>query len=281
MFPSPPDNSDARSNFQNHFYRSWGCFVGLLKWPLRNTSQNSNSSPPNSIWPRPESKALKSLLWFKVAFPSSETAGIKTHLHSYRGLSPNSLPVTHHWHRIKPSSAKRLIIFWDWVTSNFNPVIFGKQRAKVSWMSGVSRGGPRSLVSSVLGRKDQDSICTHAPCLLPLGSKHSSVGNINMQRKQTSPERWKVQSVIIKVGKQDWVLYLTLRWTLCCAKLPQLCPTLCSPMDCSPPGSSVHGILQARILEWIAKSSPAVSSPPRDRTCCSYVSCIGRWVLYH
>ena len=35
----------------------------------------------------------------------------------------------------------------------------------------------------------------------------------------------------------------------------QLCPTLCDPMDCSPPGSSVHWILQARILEWIAVSS--------------------------
>ena len=32
----------------------------------------------------------------------------------------------------------------------------------------------------------------------------------------------------------------------------QLCPTLCDPMDCSPPGSFVHGILQARILEWVA-----------------------------
>ena len=37
-----------------------------------------------------------------------------------------------------------------------------------------------------------------------------------------------------------------------CAKLPQLCPILCDPMDCSPPGSSVHGILQARILKWVA-----------------------------
>ena len=35
-------------------------------------------------------------------------------------------------------------------------------------------------------------------------------------------------------------------------KVTQLCPTLCDPMDCSPPGSSVHGILQARILEWVA-----------------------------
>ena len=36
----------------------------------------------------------------------------------------------------------------------------------------------------------------------------------------------------------------------------QLCPALCSPMDCNSPGSSVHGILQARILEWVAISSP-------------------------
>ena len=40
-----------------------------------------------------------------------------------------------------------------------------------------------------------------------------------------------------------------------CAQLLQLCPTLCDPMDCSPPGSSVHGILQARILEWVAMPS--------------------------
>ena len=37
-----------------------------------------------------------------------------------------------------------------------------------------------------------------------------------------------------------------------CAKLLQSCPILCDPMDCSPLGSSVHGILQARILEWVA-----------------------------
>ena len=36
----------------------------------------------------------------------------------------------------------------------------------------------------------------------------------------------------------------------------QPCPTLCDPMDCSPPGSTVHGILQARILEWVAFPSP-------------------------
>ena len=56
----------------------------------------------------------------------------------------------------------------------------------------------------------------------------------------------------------------------------QLCPTLCNPMDCSSPGSSVHGILQARILEWVAISFSRGSSRPRDWT---QVSCIaGRFV---
>ena len=51
--------------------------------------------------------------------------------------------------------------------------------------------------------------------------------------------------------------------------------SLCNPMDCSPPGSSVHGILQARILEWIAVSFSGISSWPRDQT---QVSC--KQILY-
>ena len=46
----------------------------------------------------------------------------------------------------------------------------------------------------------------------------------------------------------------------------QSCPTLCNPMDCSPPGSSVCGILRARILEWVAMPSSKESFLPRDRT---------------
>ena len=63
------------------------------------------------------------------------------------------------------------------------------------------------------------------------------------------------------------------------AKLLQLCPTLCDPVDCSPSGSFAHGILQGRILEWVAMPSSRGSAWPRDWTCISYVSC--RWVLYH
>ena len=58
-----------------------------------------------------------------------------------------------------------------------------------------------------------------------------------------------------------------------CAKWLQSCPTLCDPLDCSPPGSSAHGILQARILESVAMLSSRGSSRPRDQTCIAYVSC--------
>ena len=61
----------------------------------------------------------------------------------------------------------------------------------------------------------------------------------------------------------------------------QSCLTLWYPMDCSLPGSSVHGILQARILEWDAMPSSRGSSQPRDWTYSSYIFCIGRQILYH
>ena len=61
-----------------------------------------------------------------------------------------------------------------------------------------------------------------------------------------------------------------------CAKSLQLCLTLCDPMDQSPSGSSVHGVLQARILEWVAIFFSRGSSWPRDRT---HVSWTGKRIV--
>ena len=63
-----------------------------------------------------------------------------------------------------------------------------------------------------------------------------------------------------------------------CCLLLRLCPALCDPVDCSLPGSSVHGVSQARTLEWVAISFLRASSRPRDQT---WASCIGRRVLCH
>ena len=59
------------------------------------------------------------------------------------------------------------------------------------------------------------------------------------------------------------------------------CVRFCDPMDFSLPGSSVHGILQTRILEWVAISSSRRSFPPRHQTPIFYASCIGRQVFYY
>ena len=87
------------------------------------------------------------------------------------------------------------------------------------------------------------------PCLLP------SRGWVAVKSL-----KWKK----IQLGSGAWVR----------AKLLQSCCTLCHPMDCSPPGSSAHGILQARILEWVAISSSRGSSWPKDWTRVSCSSCI-------
>ena len=63
-----------------------------------------------------------------------------------------------------------------------------------------------------------------------------------------------------------------------CCLVARSCPTLCDPVDYSPPGSSIHGILQARIPEWIAISFSRGSSWSRDQT---WISCTGRRILYH
>ena len=64
-------------------------------------------------------------------------------------------------------------------------------------------------------------------------------------------------------------------------RVTESCPTLCDPMDCSPPGSYVHGILQAIILEWIAISYSRGSSRPRDQTCVSSHFLHWQQILYH
>ena len=63
---------------------------------------------------------------------------------------------------------------------------------------------------------------------------------------------------------------------VCVCSAGQLCPTLWGPRYCSPPGSSTHGIFQARTLEQVTISYSKESFQPRDRTCISCISCTGR-----
>ena len=81
-------------------------------------------------------------------------------------------------------------------------------------------------------------------------------------------------------GRLKMITMVNVMYAWVRAQLLQSCPPLCDPMDYSPPDSSVHGILQARILEWVATPSSRGSSWPRDRTHVSCISCTCRWILY-
>ena len=83
-----------------------------------------------------------------------------------------------------------------------------------------------------------------------------TIAKMQRQRKCPSADEW--------MNKMGYI---------CMCVCVQSCPTLCNPMDCSPPGFSAHGIFQARILEWVAISSFR-KSQPRDQT---HISCVG-WI---
>ena len=77
-----------------------------------------------------------------------------------------------------------------------------------------------------------------------------------------------------------WALVIQIEQSACMyAKSLQSCLTLCDPVNCSLLGSSGHGTLQARILQWVAMPSSRGFPQPRDRTHISYVSCTGRQIL--
>ena len=84
------------------------------------------------------------------------------------------------------------------------------------------------------------------------------------------------QSGVIRIQTQHWALTTTLPWWWCLVSKSYL--TLLNSVDSSPPGSSVHGIPQAKILEWVAISFSRGSSWSRDQT---LISWIGRQILYH
>ena len=83
------------------------------------------------------------------------------------------------------------------------------------------------------------------------------------------------------ISHQPSILHMTVSHISCLRSVVKSCPTLCNSMDCSLPACSVQGIFQARILKWVAISFSRGSSQPKDQIWVSWVSCIGRQIIYH
>ena len=100
-----------------------------------------------------------------------------------------------------------------------------------------------------------------------------SLGDLPDPRIEPTSPALQTDSLLLSHQESHNIVYCILytQYSMCIcsmcafAHLLESCLTLCDPMDCSPPGSSVHGILQAGILQWVAMPSSRGSSHPRDR----------------
>ena len=92
------------------------------------------------------------------------------------------------------------------------------------------------------------------------------------QRVKNLPAMQETQMWVPSSGQEDPLEEEMATYSSLGALVTQSCLILCDPMDCSPPGFSVHGILQARILEWVAIPFSRGSSRPRDRTLISFIA---------
>ena len=144
----------------------------------------------------------------------------------------------------------------------------------------LSLGHRTGLVKTVVTFNNLDETGGHRqsePCRPEGQTLKDSTCMRNLQ--QSNSEAGSRMVVAQTRGRGKWGTAVCV--CVCVHARAQSCPTLCDPMDCRLPGSSVHGILQARTLEWVAISSSRGSSQPRDWTHVSCISCIGRWILYH
>ena len=125
------------------------------------------------------------------------------------------------------------------------------------------------------------SVCKGPLMCWRKGEKLQCVAENILNRRSAGDQCWRGrQGLDLWFPRKVILPWVYLGYLLDC-KCAQSCMTLCNPMDCSLPGSSVLGISQARMLEWVAISYTRVSSQPWDWSCISCVSCIGRWILYH
>ena len=103
---------------------------------------------------------------------------------------------------------------------------------------------------------------------------HHIPRTLHSQKEGTTPESRKLKDYLRTLHTTESYLISESE-----SEVTQSCLTVCDPMDCSPPGSSDHGILPARILEWVAISFSRGSSQPRDRTQVSRIEgrCFNLW----
>ena len=138
---------------------------------------------------------------------------------------------------------------------------------RIPWMEELFLESRNEVMELCRVTINTDTGLTNIHLILLLPSS-SFVTELQLCSGISYPSHWHVLQDDLISSFMDYCYYL----------VTKLCLTFWSPVDCSLPGPSVHGISQIRILELVAISFSRGSSWPRDQTC---ISCISRWILYH
>ena len=143
-----------------------------------------------------------------------------------------------------------------------------QEAGQIIWYSHLFQNFPQFIViHTVKGfgivNKAEMDVFLELSCFFDDPADVSNLISGSSPFSKTSWDIWKFTvHILLKPGLENFDHYFSSMWS----EVAQSCPTLCNPIDCSPPGSSVHGIFQAGILEWVAIPFSRGSSWPRDQT---------------
>ena len=179
------------------------------------------------------------------------------------------------WLNLKPEACRKYILLVVQLLSHVRIFVTPWTAARQALLSFTISWSMLKLMSIESVMPSNHFILCRPLLLLPLIFPSSRVFSNESVLHIRWPKYWSF-SLSISPSNDKGSYWRIFRWI----KSVLSCVWLCDPKDHSPPGSSVHGISQARILEWIAISSSRGSSWSRDQTWVSWVSCIGRQVLY-
>ena len=148
-----------------------------------------------------------------------------------------------------PSPAQRV---WKWIKI----IVSGRWVSFHEWIFFILKPKPMSLAQQAKlplppSRTAKTSNVLGATCY----TSRRATGDIQSERQSLSSPFWTPCSAVTSLPQELKCMHVH-------AKSLQSCPTLCDPLDCNPLGSSVYGILQARILEWIAMPFPSPGDLP-------------------
>ena len=152
----------------------------------------------------------------------------------------------------------------------------GSQRVGHDWAT--EQNWTESSISLSLSHFPQSCFLTNPPPRTYWSRKNSPVNFLLVIFISSLSSRdLQTHTKDLRVTLMKWEAHYTHPRVLVCISVVQSCLILCDPLDCRLPGFSVHGISQARMLEWVAISSSRGSSWPRDGI---HISCAGRWILH-